>query len=153
MTSLFVGSEASDVVTVAAVRGLTGITSDDFNLSHHDEPDKALDDLLAQWIDETASNIFVRLGRQVRTTSGEAAGIRGVLVRTVANLVATAQQQRSSPVIQLGDFATSVMNASTAFDKLEAELAPFIAFDPEGDDGPATGGRVSVFWSSQEYEG
>ena len=155
MTGLFKGKAASEVVTVDAVRQLTGITSDDFRLHDHDDADKALDDMLQQWIDETASNIRVRLGRQVDPQGPDGPGIRGVLVRTVANIVATAHQQRSSPVIQLGDFATRVLNTSEAFAKLDEELAPFAAFDPAADDtGDGTGRRtIDVFWSSQPYEG
>lgn len=147
MTSLFKDKKASEVVTVDAVKQLTGITSDDFHLSES----TSLDKLLREWIDETASNIHVRLGRQVDPKGADGPGVRGVLVRTVANIVATAQQQRSSPVIQLGDFATNVLNTSDALDRLDDELVPFINYTPPGDDDGTGKNRYDVFWSSQEY--
>lgn len=153
MTDLFKGKKATEVVSVSAIRALTGITAADFRFDGQDEPEQALDALLEQWVEETASNILVRLGRQVDPAGADSAGISGVLIRTVANIVATAHQQRSSPVIQLGDFAARVMNASDALDKLDAELEPFKNWSPPGDDDtqPSTR-RVEVFWSSQPYE-
>lgn len=73
---------------------------------------------------------------------------RDVLIRTVANLVAIAQQQRSSPVIQIDSFAVNILNTSEVTKNLDKELTPFIRYKQGG-----TSGWVSVFSSLDDYEG
>ena len=154
MNSLFTGRAAAEVVPAAAVRQLTGTTAADFRLEDQENPEVVLDEMIEAWIEETASNIRVRLGRQVDAEGIEGPGMRGVLIRTVANVIAVAMQQRSSPIIQLGDFATNVLNTSDALAKLDDELQPFLEYDPADDDGDGGGrSRIDIFWSSQEYEG
>lgn len=148
MTNLFDSKRAVEVVPVSSVIQLTGTTPDALGL-----PDEtALEDAIKAWVEETASNIHVRLGRTIDPHGIEAKGMAGVIVRTVANIIAVAQQQRSSPIIQLGDFATNVLNTSDALAQLDTELAPFKAYTPPAPDGTPSTSGVDVFWSSQPYD-
>lgn len=145
--SLFEEKKASEVVTAKDIRELTGISEQDFTFINEEEPEKALDKILEKWIERIASHIYVRIDRQVNVDDGEFLAIQDVLVRTVANLVAIAQQQRSSPVIQIDNFAVNILNTSEVTENLDKELEPFMRYKQGG-----TSGRVSVFSSLESYK-
>lgn len=149
-SNLFGDTPVATVVPVSDVIALTGTQPTDFGFDANEE--QKLEQLIQTWVEETASNVRVRLGRSVEADGIEAAGMKGVLVRTVANILAVAMQQRSSPIIQLGDFATRVLNTGDALDKLDDELAPFLAYDPTDDGTGARGYTLGVFWSSEQYK-
>ena len=146
--SLFEGKEVTEVVTAQDIKDLTGISASDFNFVNEDDQEKALDKLLEKWIERIASHIYVRIDRTVSVEDGEFLAIQDVLIRTVANLVAIAQQQRSSPVVQIDSFAVNILNTSEVTKNLNNELKPFIRYKQGG-----TSGWVSVFSSLDKYEG
>lgn len=146
--SLFEGKEVTEVVTAQDIKDLTGITASDFNFVNEDDQEKALNKLLEKWIERIASHIYVRIDRTVSVEDGEFLAIQDVLIRTVANLVAIAQQQRSSPVIQIDNFAVNILNTAEVVKDLDRELKPFIKYKQGG-----TSGWVSVFSSLGKYEG
>lgn len=145
---LFEEKKVTEVVTAQDVKDLTGIKASDFNFVNEEDQEEALTKLLEKWIERIASHIYVRIDRTVSIEDGEFLAIQDVLIRTVANLVAIAQQQRSSPVIQIDSFAVNILNTSEVTKNLENELKPFIRYKQGG-----TSGWVSVFSSLDEYEG
>lgn len=145
---LFEDKEVTEVVKAKEIRDLTGISANDFHFVNEDDPDKALDKILEDWIERIASHIYVRIKRKVSVDDGEFLAIQDVLIRTVANLVAIAQQQRSSPVVQIDSFAVNILNTSEVTKNLEEELEPFIEYKRK-----KKSGWVSIFSSSDPYEG
>lgn len=146
--SLFEGKEVTEVVTAKDIKDLTGITASDFDFVNEEDQEEALNKLLEKWIERIASHIYVRIDRTVSVEDGEFLAIQDVLIRTVANLVAIAQQQRSSPVIQIDNFAVNILNTAEVVKDLDRELKPFIKYKQGG-----TSGWVSVFSSLGKYEG
>lgn len=146
--SLFEGKEVTEVVTAQDIKDLTGITASDFDFVNEEDQEEALNKLLEKWIERIASHIYVRIDRTVSIEDGEFLAIQDVLIRTVANLVAIAQQQRSSPVIQIDNFAVNILNTAEVVKDLDRELKPFIKYKQGG-----TSGWVSVFSSLGKYEG
>lgn len=142
MGVLFEEKDDKEVVTPKDIKSLTGIKASDFNFVDVEDEDKALDELLGKWIERIASHIYVRLQRKVSVEDSEFYAIQDVLIRTVANLVAIAQQQRSSPVIQIDDFAVNILNTSEVTKDLDDELKPFTRYKKGG-----SSGWVSVFSS------
>jgi len=145
---LFEEKKVTEVVTAKDIQDLTGINASDFNFVNEEDQQKALEKLLEKWIERIASHIYVRIDRKVSVEDGEFLAIQDVLIRTVANLVAIAQQQRSSPVIQIDNFAVNILNTAEVTKDLDKELKPFIRYKQGG-----TSGWVSVFSSLDEYEG
>ncbi|OQP08932.1 hypothetical protein B1691_12925 [Geobacillus sp. 47C-IIb] len=116
----------TEVVTPQDVRDLTGVSADHFGFPPDtDDPEKKLDGLLSTWIERIASHIHARLKRTVLEADDDYLAIQDILVRTVAKVVAVAQQQRASPIIQINDFAVSILNTSDVTKDLEAELRPY----------------------------
>ncbi|KQB92109.1 hypothetical protein ABEU79_09765 [Geobacillus thermodenitrificans] len=139
--SLFEKS-VTEVVTPQDVRDLTGVSADNFGFPPDiSDPEKKLDDLLSTWIERIASHIHARLKRTVLEKDDEYLAIQDILVRTVAKVVAVAQQQRSSPIIQINDFAVSILNTSDVTKDLETELQPYMRQ------------KIDVFLSSDPYVG
>jgi len=145
--SLFVDKQVTDVVTAQDIRNLTGIKTGDFEFANEDDQEAALNELLENWIEKIASHIYIRIDRQVDTEDGEFLAIQDVLVRTVANLVAVAQQQRTSPVVQIDSFAINILNTGEVTKELDKELEPFIRYKSDNKKG-----RMSVFSSLEEFE-
>ncbi|WP_373896379.1 hypothetical protein [Virgibacillus sp. CBA3643] len=137
---LFEGQIVTDVVTAKDIKQLTGTSTNDFHFSDEDNPQQALDDLLKNWIEKVASHMHTRLGRSISESDKEYLAIQDVLIRTVAKTVAVAQQQRTSPVVQINDFAVSILNTSEVTKDLDKELRPFLKK------------RVSFFSSLDEYK-
>lgn len=146
--ALFKGKEVTEVVTADDIRNLTGINASDFLFTDVEDENKALDELLEGWIKRIASHIYVRIERKVDVEDEEFLAIQDVLVRTVANLVAVAQQQRTSPVVQIDNFAINILNTSEVTKELDKELKPFIRYKKGG-----SSGWVSVFSSLEEFRG
>ncbi|WP_227456677.1 hypothetical protein [Geobacillus sp. C56-T3] len=105
---------------------MTGVSAEYFRFPNATDPEAALDDLLSTWIERIASHIHARLKRTVLETDDDYLAIQDVLLRTVAKVVAVAQQQRSSPIIQIDDFAVSILNTSDVTKDLGTELRPFM---------------------------
>lgn len=145
---LFEEKKVTDVVTAKDIQNLTGINANDFHFTNEEDQEKALETLLEEWIKRIASHIYVRIERKVSIEDGEFLAIKDVLVRTVANLVAIAQQQRSSPVIQIDSFAINILNTAEVTKNLDEELEPFINYKKQNKKG-----WVSVFSSLDKYEG
>lgn len=142
---LFEEKKVTEVVKPQDIKELTGIKPSDFHFVNVEDEEKALDDLLKKWIERIASHIYVRIGRKVSEEDGDYLAIQDVLIRTVANLVAVAQQQRTSPVIQIDNFAINVLNTSEVTKDLDSELKPFIRYKQ----GKASS-RISVFSSNKK---
>lgn len=122
--SLFEGQKVTEVVTATDIKRLTGITPDDFQFQDGD-PSEKLDELLYEWIEGIASHVHVRLGRTVKQDEEGYLAIKDIIVRTVAKVVAVAQQQRSSPIIQTGDFVVSVLNTAEVTNDIKKSCVRF----------------------------
>lgn len=146
--ALFGDTKVIEIVTADDIKGLTGIIAGDFNFNNVDDDEKALNELIENWIERIASHIYVRINRTVDVTDGEFLAIQDVLIRTVANLVAVAQQQRTSPVVQIDSFAINILNTSEVTKDLDDELKPFKRYK-KGENG----GFASVFSSIEPYKG
>ena len=108
------------------VINLTGVKPSDLGLDELENPEQALTELLGTWMNRITAAINVRLNSgQVTVKDPNYEGIVDVCVRTVAKLVAIAVQQRTSPVVQIGDFAVNILNTSQVTKDLEAELKPY----------------------------
>lgn len=138
--SLFKGIKVLDAVTHQDVIDLTGTSVDDYNFNSEDT-EKELKKLLEIWIERIASHIHTRIGKEVAEDDSDFLAIQDIVIRTVAKLVAVAQQQRTSPIVQLNDFAISVLNTSDVTKDLAKELRPFQK------------GGISIFSSIESYEG
>src|SRR5690625_873204 len=123
--ALFGDAKVIEIVTAEDIKGLTGVIAGDLNFNNVDDDEKALNELIENWIERIASHIYVRINRTVDVTDGEFLAIQDVLIRTVANLVAVAQQQRTSPVVQIDSFAINILNTSEVTKDLDDELKPF----------------------------
>ena len=145
--SLFEGKQVTEVVTADDIRNLTGIKTGDFEFANEEDQEQALNNLLEDWISKIVSHIYVRIGRKVNVEDEEFLAVQDVLVRTVANLVAVAQQQRTSPVVQIDSFAINILNTSEVTKSLDAELEPFKRYKQEG----TRAGRIRVFSSLQDF--
>lgn len=137
---LFEGKLAHEVVTPDDIQDLTGIRTEDFRFEQETDAEQALNDLLTTWIDRIASHIHTRLKKELIPTDDEYEAIQDIVVRTVAKIVAVAQQQRTSPIVQINDFAVTILNTSEVIKDLDKELKPFKTR------------RVSFFSSLGDYE-
>src|SRR5699024_9852971 len=137
-----------EVLTADDIRNLIAINASDFLLTEGEDENKARDDVLEGWDKRIASHIYVRIERKVDVHDKEFLAIQDVLVRTMANLVAVAQQQRTSPVVQIDNFAINILNTSEVTKELDKELKPFIRYKKGG-----SSGWVSVFSSLEEFRG
>jgi hypothetical protein len=105
---------------------LTGVTPAALGLDHQANPEQALSDLLTTWLERISTQIDVRLIQgKVNSDFQYYNGIVDVAIRTVAKLVAVAQQQRLSPVVKIGEFATQILNTSQVIQDLSTELKPY----------------------------
>lgn len=105
---------------------LTGITPDSLGLDEQLNPQAALDSLLTVWIDRISIAINARLTQgRVLPSDPNYKGIIDVSVRTVAKLVAVAVQQRTSPIVQVNEFAVNVINTTQVIKDLDEELKPY----------------------------
>lgn len=136
---LFAGQIETDVVTPTDIRQLTGVTASDFDFPSESDPEKALDTLLSIWIERIASHVHTRLEREIQAEDDEYKAIQDVVIRTVAKVVSVALQQRTSPVVQISDFAISILNTSEVVKDLPKELRPFKK------------SSINVFSSLEEY--
>jgi hypothetical protein len=106
---------------------LTGIKPDDLGFHDEAEPDKALYDLLTQWLDRIGVAIDIRLGEgTVRNTDSRYKGLIDVSVRTTAKMVTVAIQQRTNPIVQIGDFSVGAVDTTDVIRGLDTELKPYI---------------------------
>lgn len=108
------------------VINLTGVSPSDLGLDELENPAQALDELLGTWLNRITAAINVRLNAgQVTIKDPNYEGIVDVCVRTVAKLVAIAIQQRTSPIVQIGEFAVNILDTSKVTRDLEVELKPY----------------------------
>ena len=108
------------------VKNLTGVNPSDLGLDELENPEQALDELLGTWLNRITAAINVRLNAgQVTIKDPNYEGIVDVCVRTVAKLVAIAIQQRTSPIVQIGEFAVNILDTSKVTRDLEIELKPY----------------------------
>ncbi|MGP4041900.1 hypothetical protein ACTWP4_18660 [Gracilibacillus sp. D59] len=133
----------TDVITVDDIKKNTGIASGDLPLEidagSTTTQEELFNDLLKTWIKSVGSHVKTRVKREFSSTDEEYEAIRDIVIRTVAKLVAVAVQQRSSPIVQINEFAVSVLNTSDVIKDLPKELKHFKQR------------RVSVFSSLEEY--
>lgn len=138
---LFEDQKITDVVTVKGIKDLTGVSTDDFYLEDKDDPEGYLDRMLEKWIEQIGSHVHTRVKKTFGEDDTEYLAMVDIIERTVAKMVGTAQQQRSSPIIQMDDYTVDVINTSDVIKDLKKELRPFRKR------------RVSIFSSLDEYEG
>lgn len=138
MAKLFKDKDVLDVVSAKDVMNMTGISNDTFNFENEEDQEQAMQELIESWIKKIASHIYVRIDREVEEEDGDFLAIQDVLIRTVANLVAVAQQQRTSPVVQIDSFAINILNTTEVTKNLDKELKPFIRFKKGGQSGFAS---------------
>lgn len=150
--SLFKDKEAGEVVKPEDVIKQTGISAQNLDLDEKDSPDEELENLVQIWIEQMESHIYTRLDFQIKENDKEFHAIQGILTGAVMNMITYALQQRTAPIIQLGDYAVDIIQASEVTKNLDDQLAPFQ--DPskrESNNGKGNG-RISVFWSTQKED-
>ncbi|SDY71816.1 hypothetical protein [Thermoactinomyces sp. DSM 45892] len=102
------------------VRQLTGVQPTTFKVS-----DSELDAILVTWLVHISAEVDQRLGESVQPSDARWQGIESVVIRTVSKLVGYAVQSRTSKVVQVGEFAVKILNASDVVKDLDWELRPY----------------------------
>lgn len=151
--SLFRDRETAETVKPEDVIQEAGLRPDDLGLDDKDKPDEVLQELVKTWIEQMESHIYVRLDYQLDEKDKGYAAIKGILTGNVMNIITYALQQRTSPIIQLGDYAVDIINASQVTKDLDEELEPFQDPNKRESNKGKDKSRISVFWSTQDYEG
>ena len=144
---LFKDQDVLDVVTVDDIKALTGLNPDDLFLDQQGNPADALKSIVEMWITRIASHIHVRLEGQISKDDKGYEAMKDVITRYVGKLVGTAMQMRSTPIVQIDDFAVEVLDTSDVIEGLDDELTIFRRTMR------SRSSRVNVFWSSQGYTG
>lgn len=142
--SLFKGKDAAEVVKPKDIIKQSGINPEDLGLDDKDNSDDALEDLIKVWIEQVESHIYVRLDYEIKKDDKGYEAIKGILTGNVMNMVTFALQQRRSRIIQLGDYAVDIIDASEVTKNLDKQLKPFQKAGEKL--------RMSVFLSSKDYE-
>lgn len=107
------------------VRLLTGIKPIDLGFEN-ETAEQDLDELITTWLTRITSAINARLIQgEIKTTHSNYAGIVDVSIRTVAKLIAIAQQTRINPIVQINNFAVDIINTSQVIKDLDMELKPY----------------------------
>lgn len=110
--------------TAQDIIDLTGITPQ--ALGFEENQTTQLNTLLNTWLTRISAHIDLRLGDgAILQTDSKYPALVDVCLRTTAKLVAIALQQRTSPIVQINDFAISVLNTSAVIQDLDNELKPF----------------------------
>ena len=104
------------------IRELTGVQASHFSKNLTEEE---LDAILLQWINQITVEIDTRLKEGVPSNDPRYAGIEAVALRTLSKLVGYAIQNRTNKVVQIGEFAIQVLNASDVVKDLNWELKPY----------------------------
>jgi hypothetical protein len=121
--------------TPKQIRELTGIQASHFSKSMTEEE---LDAVLLQWINHIGTEIDVRLKETILNTDSRYIGTEAVALRTLSKLVGYAIQNRTTKVVQIGDFAIQLLNSSDVMKDLDKELRPYLKR------------KITVFLSSEE---
>lgn len=122
--------------TPEQVKDLTGVQPASLA---KDMTDTELDSVLSTWLTQLSAEIDTRLGETISTTDARYQGIEAVILRTVAKLVGYAVQNRTNRVVQVGEFAVRLLNASDVIRDLNQELKPYKK------------GKATIFLSSEEW--
>lgn len=121
--------------TPKQIRELTGIQASSFSKFMTEEE---LDAVLLQWINHISIEIDTRLKESVSNSDSRYVGVEAVALRTLSKLVGYAVQNRINKVVQIGEFAIQVLNASDVIKDLSWELKPYAKK------------KIAVFLSSEE---
>jgi hypothetical protein len=121
--------------TPKQIRELTGVQASHFSKAMTDEE---LDAILLQWINQISIEIDTRLKETISNDDSRYGGLESVALRTLSKLVGYAIQNRTNKVVQIGEFAIQLLNASDVVRDLTWELKPY------------TKKKTTVFLSSDE---
>lgn len=124
---LFKEQEITDVIGVNKIIMATGANVESLWLTDQEDPEKALKDLIERWLLFIESHVYTRFQTQVSKDDKYYYAMQDIIERHVAKMVGVAMQLRTSPVIQIDDFTTSVIDTSKVTEKLDRELQPFKA--------------------------
>lgn len=122
--------------TPQQVRDLTGVQPSSLSKGM---TEAELDVVLTIWLEQLSVEIDIRLKETIATTDARYKGIEAVILRTIAKLVGYAVQNRTNKVIQIGEFAVRLLNASDVVRDLNQELKPYKK------------GEATLFLSSEEW--
>jgi hypothetical protein len=122
--------------TSEQVRELTGVTAKALGQNITDDQ---LTAIIETWLGHVAAEINNRLRETVLPADSRYKGIEAVALRTVAKLVGYAVQNRTTKVVQVGEFAIRVLDASDVTRELDRELRPYIKR------------RISIFHSGEKW--
>lgn len=122
--------------TPEQVKGLTGVQPVSLAKGMTEEE---LNVVLTTWLEQLSVEIDTRLGETVSTADARYKGIEAVILRTIAKLVGYAVQNRTNKVVQVGEFAVRLLNASDVVRDLNQELKPYKK------------GKATLFLSSEEW--
>lgn len=120
--------------TPEQVKRLTGVQAASLAKGMTEEE---LDQALSVWLEQLSAEIDTRLGETVTDVDARYKGIEAVILRTIAKLVGYAVQNRTNKVVQVGEFAVRLLNASDVVRDLNQELKPYRK------------GKATIFLSSE----
>ena len=107
---------------VAGVKALAGVEPEDLGLETRAE----LDELITTWLEELTAQFNVVLCQsEITPEDSKYLGISLLAQRKCADLIALAIQKATEPIVQIDDFAVSVVDSSTVFTNLTQELLPY----------------------------
>lgn len=136
--------------TVDNVESISGVSPRDLGLEDEQDPDAALQDLITRWLKQISSQIDARLPQgHVDKQEDSREALNGLAERKATDLISFARHSRSSPIIQIDEFATKMINSSQVYEGLDEELEPFKDFE-DGSDGSGDGATVEIFSSVTE---
>jgi len=123
--------------TAQRVRELTGVKPSDLGVADV----ATLDNLISTWLADISAEIDARINgpidQQIEPTRH--AGVTAVAVRTAAKMISYAIHSRSTPIVQVGDFAVQMLNSSEIIRELDRELRPYYRR------------KISLFHSGDEW--
>ena len=123
--------------TAQRVRELTGVKPSDLGVADM----AALDNLISAWLADISAEIDARINGPVDPEAEPTrhAGVTAVAIRTTAKMVSYAIHSRSTPIVQVGDFAVQMLNSSEVSRELDRELQPYYRR------------KISLFHSGEEW--
>jgi|SRR5690606_23111091 len=123
--------------TAQRVRELTGVKPSDLGVADM----AALDNLISAWLADISAEIDARINGPVDPEAEPTrhAGVTAVAIRTAAKMVSYAVHSRSTPIVQVGEFAVQMLNSSEISRELDRELRPYYRR------------KISLFHSGDEW--
>jgi len=109
--------------TPEEIKNFTGVKPISIGLNQDD--DSKLDEILSDWITQSESLINSYINRTYSDENLPPA-VKNVCIRITANMVALSQARKETPIVQVNDWSTEILDMSIFSNKLKSDLEPFV---------------------------